>query len=317
MPETEEGQEVRRDGRSRPIVAVIPAYNEERYIGSVVLKTRKQVDTVVVVDDGSTDLTAEIAKAAGAIVVRHESKQGKGKALNTGFRRVRELDPAAIVMLDGDGQHMPQEVPQVLAPVLHGDADLVVGSRYLQKGNGVPRHRVWGHRAFNLLTRVASGVGASDSQSGFRAFSPRAIDSIRFSSDGFSVESEMQFLAKEHGLRLVEVPITADYLDKPKRPVVNHGLTVLNGVMRMVGQYRPLLFFGLPGLVVLLVGIGWGGWVVSIYQRSGQLAVGYTLISVLLTILGSLSLFAGVILHSIRGLLLELVTAERNDGRAE
>jgi len=308
---------VKRDVRPGPIVAVIPAYNEERYIGSVVLKTRKQVDTVVVVDDGSTDLTAEIAEAAGAIVVRHEGKQGKGKALNTGFRRIRELAPAAIVMLDGDGQHMPQEVPQVLAPVLRGDADLVVGSRYLQKGNGVPRHRVWGHRAFNLLTRVASGVGASDSQSGFRAFSPRAIESIRFSSNGFSVESEMQFLAREHDLRLVEVPITADYVEEAKRPVVSHGLMVLNGVLRMVGQYRPLLFFGLPGLVVLLAGIGWGWWVVSIYQRSGQLAVGYALISVLLTVLGSLSLFAGVILHSIRGLLLELVSAEREGGRAE
>jgi len=266
------------------------------------------VDTVIVVDDGSTDLTAEIAEAAGAVVVRHEGKQGKGNALSTGLRHIRELDPAAVVMLDGDGQHLPQEVPQVLAPVLSGEADLVLGSRYLNGSNGgVPRHRVWGHRAFNLLTRVASGVGASDSQSGFRAFSPRALEAISFRSDGFSVESEMQFLAHEHGLRLVEVPITADYVEEAKRPVVSHGLMVLNGVLRLIGQYRPLLFFGLPGLVVLLAGIGWGGWVVSIYQRSGQLAVGYALISVLLTIVGSLSLFSGLILHSVRGLLLELI----------
>jgi len=317
MSETEEKQEVKGDGRSRPIVAVIPAYNEERYIGSVVLKTRKQVDTVIVVDDGSTDLTAEIAEAAGAVVVRHEVKQGKGTALSTGFRRIRELDPAAVVMLDGDGQHLTEEVPQLLAPILRGEADLVIGSRYLQKGSGVPRHRIWGHRAFNLLTRAASGVGASDSQSGFRAFSPRAIECLRFSSDGFSVESEMQFLAKEHNLRLVEAIITANYVEKSKRPVVSHGLMVLNGVLRMVGQYRPLLFFGVPGLVVLLAGIGWGGWVVIIYQRTTQLAMGYALISVLLTTLGSLSLFAGVILHSVRGLLLELVGADRGGGHAD
>jgi glycosyltransferase involved in cell wall biosynthesis len=247
MSEREKKEEVNGDGRSRPIVAVIPAYNEERYIGSVVLKTRKQVDAVIVVDDGSTDLTAEIAEAAGAVVVRHEGKQGKGTALNTGFRRVRELEPAAVVMLDADGQHRPEEVPQVLAPVLRGEADLVVGSRYLQKGSGVPRHRIWGHRVFNLLTRVASGVGASDSQSGFRAFSPGAAQTISFRSDGFSVESEMQFLAKEHGLRLVEVPITADYVEEAKRPVISHGLMVLNGVLRLIGQYRPLVFFGVPG----------------------------------------------------------------------
>jgi len=306
MSETEENQEVKGGSRSRPIVALIPAYNEERYIGSVVLKTRKQVDAVIVVDDGSTDLTAEIAEAAGAVVVRHEVKQGKGKALNTGFRRSRELDPAAVIMLDGDGQHLPAEIPQILAPVLRGEADLVVGSRYLQKRGGVPRHRVWGHRVFTTLTNVLSGKRTTDSQSGFRAFSPRAIVDATFSSDGFSVESEMQFLAKEHNLRLVEVPITADYAEQGKRPVVGHGLIVLNGVLRMVGQYRPLLFFGLPGLIVLLAGIGWGGWVVIIYQRSNQLAVGYALISLLLTILGSLSLFAGIMLHSIRALLLEL-----------
>jgi glycosyltransferase involved in cell wall biosynthesis len=307
VSEREEEEEVNGDGRSRPVVAVIPAYNEERYIGSVVLKTRKQVDTVIVVDDGSTDLTAEIAEAAGAVVVRHEGKQGKGKALNTGFRRIRELDPAAIVMLDGDSQHLPEEVPQVLAPVLRGEADLVIGSRYLQNRGGVPRHRVWGHWFFTTLTNVLSGKRTTDSQSGFRAFSPGAAEAISFRSDGFSVESEMQFLAKEHDLRLVEVPITAAYVEESKRPVVSHGLMVLNGVLRMVGQYRPLLFFGVPGLLVLLAGIGWGGWVVSIYQRSNQLAVGYALISVLLTIVGSLSLFAGVILHSVRGLLLELI----------
>lgn len=292
---------------SRPhVVAVIPAYNEERYIGSVVLRARPHVDTVLVVDDGSTDATAHIAEAAGAIVVRHERNQGKGVALNSGLRRARSLHPDAIVVLDGDGQHLPEEVPAVLAPILEGQADLVIGSRYLNGHDHVPGHRVWGHRAFNLLTQVTSGVRASDSQSGFRAFSPRAVDCVRFSSDGFSVESEMQFLAREHGLRLAEVEITADYFEKPKRPVVQHGLLVLNGVLHLVGQYRPLLFFGAPGLVVLLIGMGWGWWVVDIYRRMGQLAVGYALASVLLTILGSLSLFAGIILHSIRGLLSEL-----------
>ncbi len=289
------------------VVAVIPAYNEERFIGSVVLGAASHVDAVVVSDDGSTDATAQIAGAAGAIVVRHERNQGKGAALNTGIRKARELEPDAVVLLDADGQHLPEEAPRLLAPILAGEADLVIGSRYLTgSDSGVPPHRIWGHRVFNLLTRTTSGIGASDSQSGFRALSRQTLCALRFSSDGFSVESEMQFLAKELGLRVVEVPITADYVEKPKRPVVQHGLLVLNGVLRLVGQYRPLLFFGLSGLIVLMIGLGWGGWVVIIYQRTSTLAVGYAMISILLTILGSLSLFAGIILHSIRGLLLEL-----------
>ncbi len=308
-------------GERPRVVAVIPAYNEERCIGSVVLRVRAHVDAVVVVDDGSTDATARIAEVGGAIVVHHEHNRGKGAALNTGLCRARELGPAAIVTLDADGQHFPCEVPAVLAPVLAGNADIVVGSRYAGKehgdgnhlgngrghGQGVPRHRAVGHWVFTKLTNVASGVPVSDSQSGFRALSRRAAEALNFSSTGFSVESEMQFLAHELGLRVVEVPISADYVDRPKRPAAAHGLLVLNGILRLVGQYRPLLFFGMPGLVLLLVGLAWGGWVVHIYHSTQNLAIGYALISALLTIVGTLGLFAGLILHSVRGLLLDLV----------
>jgi glycosyltransferase involved in cell wall biosynthesis len=296
------------------IVAVIPAYNEERYIGSVVLKVRHYVDAVIVVDDGSMDSTAEIAQAAGAIVLRHEGNRGKGVALNTGFRRAGELDPDAIVVLDGDSQHLPAEMPSILAPIVRREADIVVGSRYLVGKGGVPRGRSWGHRAFTFLTNVTSGVRVTDSQSGFRALSPRALAAVILSSDGFSAESEMQFLAREYDLRMIEVPITADYVEKAKRPVMAHGLLVLNGLLRLVGQYRPLFFFGVPGLVMLLAGLGWGAWVIELYRRYGGLAVGYLMISVLLTILGTITLSTGVILHSVRGLLLELVGARKTAG---
>ncbi|NLE99886.1 MAG: glycosyltransferase family 2 protein [Anaerolineales bacterium] len=303
--------EVHRNGHR--VVAVIPAYNEERFIGSVVLKARSHVDAVVVVDDGSSDETRLVAEAAGAVTVVHARNRGKGAALNTGFRRARELDPDAIVMLDGDGQHLPEELQTVLAPVFAGQADIVVGSRYLNGTCDVPRHRALGHWFFNRLTNTLSGISATDSQSGYRAFSRDAVDALHFSSRGFSVESEMQFLAQDLGLRYVEVPITIRYTDKPKRPVIPHGLQVLNGILQLVGQHRPLLFFGLPGLLALFAGVIWGGIVVSIYTSSGQLAVGYALVSVLLTILGSLGLFAGIILHSVRGLFVNYLRA--NDGR--
>lgn len=293
-------------------VAVIPAFNEGRFIGSVVLQAHRYAQVVIVVDDGSTDATGEIAHAAGALVVRHERNLGKGAALNSGFRKARELHPDAVVTLDGDAQHEPAEIERLVAPVLRGEADLVVGSRYLRGPASVPRGRIWGHRAFTWLTNLASGVHVTDSQSGFRAFSPRAVEAVGFASNGFAVESEMQFMAHEHGLKLLEAPVTAVYQDGPKRSVVGHGLGVLNGLLRLVGQYRPLLFFGVPGLVLLLAGLGWGVYVVEIYRRSLSLAVGYALISVLLFVVGSLSLFAGIILHSVRGLLLELFNSVRS-----
>ena len=289
----------------RAITAVIPAFNEERFIGSVVLKVRKQAETVIVVDDGSTDATAQVAAEAGAVVLSHPANRGKGAALNTAFRMVREHSPSVVVMLDGDGQHRPEELASVVAPVLEGEADIVVGSRYLAKDYKVPRHRVWGHRAFNLITRLSSGVAATDSQSGYRAFSPRAVEEISFHSNGFSVESEMQFLARERGLRFIEVPVTIRYTDPPKRSVFGQGLVVINGVMQLTGQYRPLLFFGVPGLFGLLGGLWMGLLVVNIFRHTHTLAAGYAMISVLLTIVGMLGLTTGIILHSVRGLLVD------------
>lgn len=303
----EEGA-VRGAFRQRPVVILIPAYNEERFIGSVVLKARRLGAEIVVVDDGSTDATAEIAEAAGAMVIRHAVNQGKGSALNTGFRFARERGAAIVVTIDGDGQHLPEEMDAVIAPIESGAADIVVGSRYLESTSEVPRHRVWGHRAFNALTNGASGVAVTDSQSGFRAFSERALTAFAFQSTGFSVESEMQFLAKEHGLRVAEVPITIRYSDQPKRNVIIHGLLVLNGVLRLIGQHRPLLFFGGSGALILIAGLLWGLYVVDIYRVTTRLAVGYALISVLLSIIGVVMFFTGIMLHSVRGLLLEILS---------
>ncbi|NJK78798.1 MAG: glycosyltransferase family 2 protein [Chloroflexaceae bacterium] len=291
-------------------VAVIPAYNEARLIGSVILKARKHFATIIVVDDGSSDDTAEIAHTAGALVVRHETNRGKGAAINTGFLTARGLSPDVVVMMDADGQHLPDEAPAVMAPILRGDADIVIGSRYMQRRSNVPTHRVWGHQVFNFMTSHTSGVMVTDSQSGYRAFSKAALYAITFSSSGFSVESEMQYLARDYNLRVIEVPITILYHEKPKRHVVAHGMKVLNGMLQLIGQYRPLLFFGVPGLLVLVVGLLWGLWVVDIYSRTLQLATGYALISAILVIVGTLSLFTGIMLHSIRAMILEALRKE-------
>jgi glycosyltransferase involved in cell wall biosynthesis len=294
------------------VVVVVPAYNEERFIGSVVLKILQFPVTSIVVDDGSSDNTAFIAEAAGALVVRHEHNKGKGEALNTGIREARQMDPEAIVVIDGDGQHLVRELPRLVRPILEEGADIVVGSRYLDKISHVPTHRLFGHWFFNKLTSIASRVKVSDSQSGYRAFSPKAFNTDLFLSANFSVESEMQFLAHEYGLRVTEVPVTIRYNDKPKRSVIGQGSMVLTGILRLMGQYRPLLFFGVPGAVLLTVGILFGIWVVNIYSRLQTLAVGYAMISVLMSIIGMLMLSSGIILHSVRALLMENFSHQRN-----
>lgn len=289
---------------SPPTVAVIAAYNEDRFIGSVVLKTRRYVDVVVVVDDGSTDATAQIAQDAGATVIRHEANRGKAEAINTGLRQARALNAALAVLLDADGQHDPAEIPALIAPVQAGQADVVVGSRFLGVRSRIPRWRVVGQHVLTLATNVASGVALTDSQSGFRALSRRALESFNFRPEGgFSVESEMQFLVQQHRLTVEEVPVRMTYEDRPKRNPFRHGMQVLNGIITLVSQHRPLFFFGVPGLTILILGLILGGVVVQRYNTYQTLAVGYALISIGLFIVGVQTLFTGIVLHSIRAFL--------------
>jgi len=297
--------------RRTQTIAVVPAYDEGRRIGSVVLQVKPYVDQVLVVDDGSHDDTAQIAQAAGALVIRHERNRGKGCALNTGLMRARTLGATAVVLIDGDGQHRAEEIPNVLAPILRYEADVVVGSRYLHPHEQVPRHRVLGHKALTWLTNIVSGVHLSDSQNGFRALSARALDVLRFSSHGFSVESEMQFLIREHKLRVTEAPVTTLYPERPKRSVVSHGLQVLDGLVRVTNQYRPLLSYGLPGLVAFMVGLSAAASAIEHLHRAPRLAVGLALAGLPLLGFGTMGLFIGVLLQAMRCLFEDTVRANR------
>lgn len=294
------------DRAGQRIVVAIPCLNEERNIGSLVLQAQRWADEVIVVDDGSADETAAIAEAAGATVIRHAQNQGKGAALNSAFGVALGRDADVLVLMDGDGQHRPSEIMSVAGPVLRGEADIVVGSRHLQDG-GIPKVRRMGQTVVTAATNLGSGVNLTDSQSGFRAFSRQALEGMTFSSRGFAVESEMQFLALDRGLRVVEVPIEAVYVDPPRRNVFRHGTIVLDGILRLVGTHRPLLFFAMFGLFAWLIGLVLMLMALDTVGRgSAAGAIAPTLAGLLFFAFGLLSVFAGVLLHSIRAMLLHL-----------
>lgn len=295
---------------SRQVVAVaVPSYNEDRFIASVVLKARAFADLVLVVDDGSPDQTSAIARAAGAVVIRHPTNQGKAAGINTAFQWALEQRVDALVLIDGDGQHDPNEIPAIVEPVLKGEADMVVGTRFGAVESAIPAYRQVGQRALTTMTNLSSGLSVSDSQSGFRAFSRRALEQMRFRSGGFAIESEMQFIARKEGLRVREVPITAIYAEPAKRNPVKHGAAVVQSLVNMLERQRPLITFGLAGLVMLAIGMALGVHVTSEYAANQKLAVGYSLITILMIILGSFTAFVGVILHSMRTLLDDLRNA--------
>lgn len=221
------------------ILIGIPAYNEAPRIGAVVAASLPY-GPVVVVDDGSTDLTAYTALKAGAAVVRFPHNAGKGVAVAALFDEARRRGVETLVLVDGDGQHDPGQIPAVAAPCLAGAADLVVGSRFLSLKSVIPLHRSLGQRAFNLMTAWATGVACSDSQSGFRAFGRRALVQMRLGEAGLSVECEQQFECRRHRLRLAEVPITCTYAVPEKRSAWRHGGAVLRRLLAMTIQRRTL-----------------------------------------------------------------------------
>jgi len=218
-------------------IACIPAFNEAPTIGQVVAQTRKFVDNVFVIDDGSNDQTPLIAKAAGATVVRHDKNKGYGAALKTIFRTARIKGADVIVVIDGDGQHSPDEIPRVLEPILSGDADVVIGSRFAHGNrNSIPSIRKVGLAVLNVATRML-GPRILDSQSGFRAYSRNAVDVIDPYIDGMAAGSEILVQANRSHLKIVEVPTTCKYESEDSfQKQFLHGFDVLLSLVRLYLQ---------------------------------------------------------------------------------
>ncbi len=259
------------------ITALLPAYNEDISIGSVVLRTRAYANRVVVIDDGSSDHTAEVAALAGAEVLQHEKNQGKGAALKTGFQSLN--GDSVIVTIDTDGQHDPADIPRLVEPILRGEADMVNGSRYLN-GNkkDTPLYRRLGQVVLDKATNLDSGLAVTDSQSGFRAFSGAAKGVFRFRQNGLAIESEMLADAAAAGLRIKEVEIGVRYdVDGSSENPVAHGVRVLLKVLHDMELRRPLYYFTAPGLFMAGAGILMGLEFLRIFAHGGTLQYGPTL----------------------------------------
>ncbi|MCG7848232.1 MAG: glycosyltransferase family 2 protein [ANME-2 cluster archaeon] len=245
------------DDQSSEITVLIPAYNEEVAIGSMVLHTRKYADRVIVIDDGSSDRTAEVAKMAGAEVICHPENRGKGEALKTGFKAASQNGTNIIITMDADSQHNPDEIPKIIEPIRSGEAEMVNGSRYINgKETDTPAYRRIGQSVLDAATNLNSGINITDSQSGFRAFAANALPSFRFKQTGFGIESEMLADAAKAGLKVKEVEIGVRYdVDCSTEHPVRHGVKVLVKVQQDMELRRPLFYFTVPGMVIPLAGI--------------------------------------------------------------
>lgn len=295
------------------VIAIIPALNEEFAIGSVVLSALNYVDDLIVVDDGSTDSTSDIAKAAGAKVIPHTVNKGKGAALRTGFQSISSVN-GIVVTLDSDGQHMPSDIPRLIEPIVKGEADIVNGSRYLnQEEDSTPFYRRIGQTVLDKATNINTGLHLTDSQSGFRAFASYTLPVFNFKDDGFSVESGMLTDAARAGYRIKEIDIASRYDDSNgsihKKNPVTHGIGVLVHLIHDMEFNRPLYYFGLPGLILVISGLILGLYFFGKYLNNEMTSLLPTVLAAMIGLGGLFMGFTGIILHSVSRLL------ERNTKR--
>jgi glycosyltransferase involved in cell wall biosynthesis len=280
------------------ILAGICAYNEARYVGSIVLQARQYVDEVIVVDDGSKDNTAMVAELAGATVIHHTGNKGKGAAIQSILAEAKKINPDVLILLDADAQHDPNEIPVLAKPISEG-FDLVIGSRKAQE-HKTPLYRRIGKSVIFRSSRIASGTKVYDSESGFRALSPKAIKKLDLKATGFGIESEMIANAAEKKLKITEVPISNIYTkDGSTHHPIWQGIDVLGRIIIVISQRRPLFFFGLAGGILLVIGLVFGIRVINIAAATGELAIGSTILTTTFIIAGILTIFTGIILNAL------------------
>lgn len=281
------------------IAVLLPCYNEEVTIGKVVrdFKAALPGATVYVYDNNSTDRTAEIAAAEGAIV-RREPRQGKGNVIRAMFE---DIDADVYVMADGDDTYPADAAPAMVAKVLDG-YDMVIGDRlsstYFQE-NKRPFHN-FGNRLVRGSINGLFNAHVTDIMTGYRAFSFTFVKTYPVLSRGFEVETEMTIHSLNNNLRLYEMPI--QYRDRPagsvsKLDTVGDGIKVMSTIFRMIREYKPLPFFGGLGLIIGIVGIVLCGTVTFEFAKTGVVTHFPTLIgAVMLVIAGLLLIIAGIIL---------------------
>lgn len=288
------------------MIVAIPALNEEEHIAKVVVGALKHTPNVLVCDDGSTDMTGEIAGRLGAIVIRHQTNMGKGVALKDLFHKAKDMGADVVITMDGDGQHDPRQIPSLARPILEGTADIVDGSRFL-KDNPVPRHRRFGDAVLNDMTNAESHYKLTDSTSGFRAYSRTALDRIEVMEHGMGVDSQILIDAGKNDLRVVEVPIDVTYAnDTSTYSPARHGTYVILSILRTAAERSPLLYLGIPGIVSLLLGVAVSLNIIAVYTTIHYFSIPQAMIALGAFILGMILILGAVMLYSINNLVLRL-----------
>jgi glycosyltransferase involved in cell wall biosynthesis len=282
------------------ITVGIPAFNEEKNIASIISRLKDFTDSIVVCDDGSSDMTAKIAEDMGAILVKHPKNLGYGAAIRTIFLKAKDLESDVLVTLDGDGQHQIMDVEKILKPIEKNQADIVIGSRFLDKKSNVPKYREFGINVITKVTNVTIKNKLTDAQSGLRAYSKKVLCEINLSDLGMGVSTEILIKASSKGLKIVEVPIIISYAGETStQNPVSHGTSVLFSTIKYISIEHPIKFYGIPAFICLIVGFFFTYLAIQYYTEFGKLSTNLTILSAGTVLVGIMLAITAVLLYSL------------------
>jgi len=282
-------------------IVCIPAYNEEKTIDDIVKRSLNFVDKVIVCDDGSQDFTSKRAEQSGAVIIKHEKNKGKGAAFKSLFNYAKKINADIMVTIDGDGQFLPEEINKLMNPIIEKNVDVVLGNRH-DSNKEMPAYRQVGNKILDKITQLASNLPFNDTQSGFRAYSKKAIESINFFTDGFGVDSEIIVDASNKGLKISEEKITVLYNTQGKtstKDPITHSAGVITSLIELIAINHPLKFLGIPGFILLIIGIIFSIIVLSIFNEDRFFSIPSTLVALGSLVIGIMLLLMSVILYSI------------------
>ena len=279
----------------------IPAYNEEKNIAAIITKLKKITNSIIVCDDGSSDMTSKISQDLGVRVVTHKKNMGYGAAIKSIFLEAKQIHPDILVTFDADGQHNVEDIKKVIEPIQKKTSDIVIGSRFLDgKNKEIPRYRKVGIKTITGLTNTLTGTKISDAQSGFRAYSKKTLKKIAPSDEGMGVSTEILIKSSKLGLTITEVPIKVNYEgDTSTHDPVSHGTAVILSTLKFTSIHNPLKFYGIPGMIFLIIGLGFAAWTIQIYSAQQEIITNISLIGIGCVVLGSILLMTAIILFSI------------------
>ena len=283
------------------IIIGIPAFNEEKNIAGIISKLKRITKDIIVCNDGSTDLTADIAEEMGALVINHEKNLGYGGAIRSIFLKAKDLNGDVLVTFDADGQHRIEDIDKVINPILEGRSDIVIGSRFLDDNEKeVPQYRKVGIKVITKITNATLKKDLTDSQSGFRAYSKQVLNEIKPVESGMGVSTEILIKASSKNLKISEVPIKILYGENSSthNPVV-HGSSVIFSTIKFTSIEHPLRFYGIPSVVFMIIGLSFTYLAVEYYAEIGRLSTNLTIIAAGTVLIGIILLISAILLYSL------------------